>query len=333
MSREVLADIKDLKAYYAIERRGQRVREVKAVDSVNFKIFRGEILGIAGESGCGKSTLIKVLYGLIMPPLVIKGGNVSYYNDNTKINLLKLGENEKKKLWWKFISYIPQGSMSVLNPTMKIKQHFIDVLNAHSAHRVDEKDVREAIISHMSELGLPKEVYNSYPHQLSGGMRQRVIIGLATFLKPKIILADEPTTALDVVVQRGILQLLLDIQERLKNTLVLVAHDMGVHAEITDRLIIMYAGKIVEIGKTSEVFKDPLHPYTKFLIESLPRIGDKNIRRGIPGQPPSLFDPPSGCRFHPRCPKAMGICKSAEPTMLEVKKEHYVACHLYGENL
>jgi len=330
MRHDVIAKISNLKAYY-VERFRTRIREIKAVDSVSFNIYKNEILGIAGESGCGKTTLLKTLYGFVTPPLTVREGSIHYFFDEkSEVSILDLSEKELKSIWWRYISFIPQASMSVLNPTMRIKDHFLDILRAHRG-KVDEKRVREEIISHLSELGLPREVYNSYPHQLSGGMRQRVVIGLATFLRPKVILADEPTTALDVVVQRGILQLLAKLQKSMRSTLVLVTHDMGIHAQITDRLLIMYAGKVLEIGKTDDVFEDPLHPYTKLLIQSLPRIGDRNPRGGIPGKPPSLENPPSGCRFHPRCPRAMKICKTIEPAMVEVGHDRYIACHLYGD--
>ena len=196
-----------------------------------------------------------------------------------------------------------------------------------------KEEYKTIIEEHIQRLGLPLEVLDSFPHQLSGGMRQRVVIALATFLKPKIIIADEPTTALDVIVQRGILQLLLQIQKEMHSTIIVVTHDMGVHAQITQRLIIMYAGKIVELGPTREVFKNPLHPYTEILINSLPIIGDKRRRPSIiKGRPPSLINPPSGCRFHPRCPYARDICRRKEPVLIEASPNHYVSCFkLIGE--
>jgi peptide/nickel transport system ATP-binding protein len=183
-------------------------------------------------------------------------------------------------------------------------------------------------VNYLNDLDLPPDILKSYPHQLSGGMRQRVVVALATFLKPGVILADEPTTAVDVVVQRGILTLLTSMQKDQKNTLVFVSHDMGVHYQTTDRLAIMYAGKIVELGPTDVVVEHPLHPYPEMLIRSLPRIGDRQERDGISGSPPSLIDPPVGCRFAPRCPSVMDICRVEEPQLVKIESNHFAACHL-----
>ena len=181
---------------------------------------------------------------------------------------------------------------------------------------------------HIVHLGLPRNILDAYPHQLSGGMRQRVTIALATLLKPRIIIGDEPTTALDVVVQRGVVQLLKDIQENFENTIVLVTHDMGVHANIADRIGIMYAGKFVEEADTKTIFGDPRHPYTKFLIDSLPKFGDKTVRKSAPGSPPDLGNLPSGCSFHPRCPYVMDQCKEKMPDLINITNVHKVACWL-----
>ena len=180
-------------------------------------------------------------------------------------------------------------------------------------------------------LNLSPDVLDAYPFQLSGGMRQRVIIALATFMNPNIVLADEPTTALDVVVQRGILMLLMKLQKQLKNTMIFVSHDLGVHYQITDRIAIMYSGKIMEIGKTTEIFAHPVHPYTEMLIHALPRVGDKSQRVGIKGEPPSLRNPPPGCRFAPRCPKAFGECTKSIPAFREVMPGRFAACHLLNK--
>lgn len=315
--------VKDLRAYYETPK-----GVVKAVDGVTFDIRENEILGIAGESGCGKSTLLKVLYDYVQPPLKIVSGEyqaeMKGKGDERKI----LGTGEVRKHWWKFISYIPQGSMSVLNPVVRIEHQFFDAVS--KSHDVQDKRViRNEVASYLKELELPVEVLNSYPHQLSGGMKQRVLVALGTFLRPQIVLADEPTTALDVVVQKGILMMLMEVQSRMKNTLVMVSHDMGVHYQITTRLAIMYAGKVVEIGPTERIFNNPLHPYTQLLIEALPKVGDRRQREGIKGRPPSLLNPPNGCRFAARCPKVMDTCHTVEPQFLEIEPDHYVACHLY----
>jgi len=217
--------------------------------------------------------------------------------------------------------------MHVLNPVKKVKDTFLEFLESHVKEK-DKKDYLELSIEHLRELGLSPETLEAYPHQLSGGMRQRVVIALSTLLHPQIILADEPTTALDVVAQRAVIQLLKRIQNTLQNTIIIVTHDMGIHAQITTKMAIMYAGKIVESASTKEIFKNPLHPYTKYLIQSLPHIGDKEPREGIQGSPPSLISLPPGCAFHPRCPYAQPICKSEEPTLKEVSSEHKVACFI-----
>lgn len=320
--------VENLKAYYITGTYGVE-RSIKAVDRVSFKIKENESFGIAGESGCGKSTLLKVLFGVVNPPLVVLEGSVNYSFESRSFDILSLGDDQLRKLRWRDFSYIPQGSMSVLNPVRKIHKTFLDVIKTHSNE--GEKDYDPIVKEHIGALGLPLEVLKSYPHQLSGGMRQRTIIALATIFKPKIIFADEPTTALDVVVQRGVLELLKRVQTEYKNTFVIVTHDMAVHANIVDRIAIMYAGKIVEIGKVSDLFKKSLHPYTDHLINSLPRIGDKSLRRGVPGSPPSLANPPRGCRFNPRCSYAMDICKKKSPKLIEVGPDRSVACFLLSK--
>jgi len=324
---QTIIDVNDLKAYYNIRTGGNTTVSVKAVDNVSFQINKGEIIGIIGESGCGKSTLTKTIYGSIYSPLTVVGGSVVYNIDSKKIDILKLGRSALNRIWWEIISYIPQGSMSILNPTIRIRDQFLDVINAHDKS-IGKKEAKEMILKHIDRVGLPSEVATSFPHQLSGGMKQRVVIALATILGSKILLADEPTTALDVVVQRGILQLLSKIREELKCTILVITHDMGVHAQICDRVAIMYAGKMVEIGPVGEIYKEPLHPYTRFLIQSLPKIGDKSRKISVSGRPPSLQDPPRGCRFHPRCAFAKDICKNFDPNIVLINPHHWAACHL-----
>jgi len=218
--------------------------------------------------------------------------------------------------------------MSALNPIIRVKESFKDFVTAHKKIKDEQKDFEEPLRKHLNALGLPMRVLKSYPHQLSGGMRQRVTIALATILNPRIILADEPTTALDVVAQRAVIQLLKDIQSLQKNTIILVTHDMAVHANIADRMLIMYAGVFVEEADTEELFENPLHPYTKFLIGSLPKMGDKSYKVSAPGSPPSLANLPQGCPFHPRCPYVMDICKNERPALVETKPSHKVSCFL-----
>jgi len=319
----VIADVKDLRAYYITSVYGVR-RTVKAVDDVSIEIRENEIYGIVGESGCGKSTLLKVLLGAIEPPLTVLGGTVRYAFDHGDVDVLSMSEQELKQIRWREVSYIPQGSMHLLNPVRRVKDTFRDFISPHSPMPKAEMD--DMVRDYLRNLGLPVKVLNAYPHQLSGGMRQRVTIALATILWPRLIFADEPTTALDVVVQRGVIQLLKEIQERVESTLVIATHDMGVHANLADRVGVVYAGKLIEEADTQTIFKAPLHPYTQYLIQSLPKVDDKSERVSIPGRPPALDNPPGGCRFHPRCPYAVDACGDQEPPLVSVSKDHRVAC-------
>ncbi len=316
--------------------------QVDAVDGVNMTIPSGKIVGIAGKSGCGKTTLLKVIYGDLIYPLALRQGNVEYEIDMSPGHIVegkirrngseinsggKVTTNNIKDYWFKHISYIPQASMSSLNPVIRIRKQFVDFLDADQR----KANVLEEIREYVQSLDLPPEAIDAYPHQLSGGMRQRIMVAMATFFKPDIILADEPTTALDVVVQKGILMLLMNIQEQMNNTILFVSHDMGVHYQISHKMLIMYAAKAVEFGDSEDVFKAPLHPYTKMLTESLPTIGDDQMREGIAGRPPSLWEDLSGCRFAPRCPLATNLCQTTEPAFKEYRPGHFAACH-YAEN-
>jgi peptide/nickel transport system ATP-binding protein len=300
---------------------------VNAVNDVDIKIKENEIFGIAGESGCGKSTLLKVMYDLIGFPLEISGGEVvlEYKEKDGGITALKSGEIRKS--WWNKISYIPQGAMHVMNPVTRVRDQFIDTVVKYRKSS-GKKELKAEIVAYLRQLELPPEVLDAYPHQLSGGMRQRVLIALATFLSPEIVLADEPTTALDVVVQRGILSMLRRTQKKMGNSMVIVTHDMGVHYQITDRLGIMYAGKMVEAGPTMEIFDKPRHPYTQMLIAALPRLGDNSQKEGIPGTPPNLREPITGCRFAARCPGVSERCRAEEPATCQIGEDHTASCHL-----
>jgi len=323
----IIAEAKHLKAYYITQSYGIE-RTVKAVDDISIEIKEKEVLGIAGESGCGKSTLLKVLLGTIDPPLKIVDGTMQYEFEES-YNVLSMSKDEIKQIRWTQVSYIPQGSMHVLNPVRKIRDTFHDFIATHQ--NLDKSETTKLSQDYLQKLGLSGQVMNAYPHQLSGGMRQRVTIALATILSPKLVLADEPTTALDVLVQRGVVQLLKEIQQREGSTLVLVSHDMGVHANLADRIAILYAGKLVEEAETQSIFKNPLHPYTQYLIESLPRLDDKTERSSIPGRPPALDNPPEGCRFHPRCPHAMDVCTKEVPPLVDIGEGHKTACFLVSE--
>ena len=325
-----LLSVQDLRAYYRTELYGIS-RTVRAVDGVSFDLLPDEIYGVAGESSCGKTTLIKVISGNIKPPLKAISGSVNYNFSEYKVDMLRVSQNElRRNIRWKEISYVMQGSMSVLNPVRKVIKTFEDIVDTHE--RIpDKKEFLEQIRIHVNRLGLPTDVLDAYPHQLSGGMRQRVAIALATVFHPSLIIADEPTTALDVVVQRGVLQMIKDIQAMSSNTVLLVTHDMAVHANVADRVMIMYAGRIMEEAPTERIFNAPLHPYTQHLIRSLPMIGERSNKASLRGTPPNLANPPSGCRFHPRCPSAIDVCRTEVPELILVRENHRVACHLVKE--
>lgn len=290
--------LNDLKISYRIG-----TRTIDAVDGVTLTIPDNCVVGIAGESGSGKSTLMKAIYGDIQSPMHISRGSIEYG--------LKGGDGKPvtadnvRKEWFKSISYVPQSSMNSLNPVIKIREQFIDFPGTDS----NKSRVLEQARAYIGKLGLPQEAMDSYPHQLSGGMRQRMMIALATFFQPELIIADEPTTALDVVVQKDILMLLMELQEEMGNTILVVSHDMGVHYQVTHKMLIMYAGRVVEYGDTDSVFADPQHPYTKMLIDSLPTIGDDSMRGVLASQAGA-----SGDRAY-----------RVEPTLIEVKPGHFVA--------
>lgn len=326
----IIVEATNLKAYYITRAYGAE-RTVKAVDNISIQINEGEVFGIAGESGCGKTTLLKVLLGAHQPPLMVVDGWVKYRFEGAEIDVLSMGEDGRRDVRWKKVSYIPQGSMHVLNPVRRIRDSFHDFIAAHRP--ISKSASTEMARAYLRDLGLPEKVLAAYPHQLSGGMRQRVTIALATILWPKLIFADEPTTALDVVVQRGVIQLLKEIQQREGSTLVLITHDMGVQANLADRIAVLYAGKVVEEANTRTILKNPRHPYTQYLIKSLPNLDERTERVSIPGRPPALDNPPDGCRFHPRCPLAIDRCRAIDPEVVSVRPGHRVACHLVMEEM
>lgn len=306
--------------------------DVHVIKDLDFEIRDNEIFGIAGESGCGKTTLLKTLYDIVEFPLVIDQGKVILSGEKNG-NKFSYESGQIRKSWWNHISYVPQAAQSVLNPIVRLKKQFLDSIPAEDKKNETEEQTLARVAKYLEDLSLSPDVLESYPFQLSGGMRQRVIIALATFMSPSVVLADEPTTALDVVVQRGILMMLMRLQKQFKNTLVIVSHDMGVHYQITNRMAIMYSGSVIELGETEGIFSDPVHPYTQMLVNSLPRVGDKSQKVGIPGRPPALKNPPPGCRFAPRCPHATDRCRSEVPKFREVKPGRFAACHLLNEEV
>lgn len=315
--------VENLRAYYQTHYFGVE-REVRAVDAVDLQIEVNEIYGIAGESSCGKSTLIKSIAGAIRPPLNVLSGSVNFSFQGRRLNIYEASPAELNEIRWKDLSYIMQGSMSVLNPVRRVRASFVDFAFRHIGKSMP--DFLEIVITHLQRLHLQASVLDAYPHELSGGMRQRLTIALATVCRPEFIIADEPTTALDVVVQKSVLAMIREVQQEMGSSLLFVTHDMAVHANLTDRLGIMYAGRLVEEGPTEEIFREPLHPYTQHLIGSLPKIGDTEPKQGLGGTPPSLADPPAGCRFHPRCPYRMPRCSEEVPVMKELQPRRRVAC-------
>jgi peptide/nickel transport system ATP-binding protein len=319
--------VNDLRAYYATSAFGV-VREVRAVDDVSLRIERNEIYGLAGESSCGKSTLIRTIAGAIRPPLRVRSGDIVFNFGDRRLVMQTATQAELTAIRWKHLSYVMQGSMSVLNPVRRVRHSFVDFAYRHIGGAMPK--FLDGVRNHLQRLDLAPEVLEAYPHELSGGMRQRVAIALATICRPDFIIADEPTTALDVVVQKSVLVMIRAIQRELGSSLLFVTHDMSVHANLSDRLGIMYAGRLVEEAATAEIFSRPLHPYTAHLVRSLPRIGDTTTKRGLEGTPPNLADPPPGCRFHPRCPIAMAVCSQQVPPMEPVAHGHRVACFAVG---
>jgi peptide/nickel transport system ATP-binding protein len=314
-------EVKALRAYYQMAFFGIH-REVRAVDDITLHVNRNEIYGLAGESSSGKTSFIKTIAAANRPPLNVVGGSVRFSFLDRDIHAL--GEDELSRVRWKHLSYIMQGSMNVLNPVRRVKRSFVDFAFAHLGLPMPR--FVAAVEEHLERLDLKPSVLGAYPHELSGGMRQRVTIALATLCRPDFIIADEPTTALDVVVQKGVLAMIRQVQHELRSSIIFVTHDMAVHANMTDRLGIMYAGRLVEEAPTAELFANPLHPYTAHLIQSLPRIGDIAPKKGLEGTPPNLAAPPPGCRFHPRCPLAMDICRREAPALRALAPGHRVAC-------
>jgi peptide/nickel transport system ATP-binding protein len=296
---------------------------VRAANGITFRVRAGERLGVAGESGSGKSTMALSLLRLIKPPGRIEGGSV--WLDGR--DLMTLSAEEMRRLRLARIALVPQGSMNSLNPVLRIRDQLADALRDHDVAATGRQlDARLQDL--LPRVGLGPEVAGMFPHQLSGGMKQRVCIAIAMSLSPKVIVADEPTSALDVVVQRQVMDTLARAQADLGAAVILVGHDMGLMAQFVDRLGVMYAGRLVEISPVRDVFTEPLHPYTRMLIASLPSLVRKGVFQGIPGLPPSLRDLPAGCAFHPRCPLAVDRCRSETPALREARPGVFAACHL-----
>jgi len=322
LSSNVLLEVKDLYTYFYTTK-----GVVRAVDGVSFTLNKGEVLGIAGESGCGKSTLAYSIIRLVPPPGKIKSGEIYFMGEN----ILKMDrETFRKKVRWKGISMIFQGAMNALNPVYTVGDQIAEVIMIHEGLSKREAYVR--VYKLLSLVGIDPRRAHSYPHELSGGMRQRALIAMALALSPSLVIADEPTTALDVVVQAQIMNLLKKLQRDLKTSIILITHDLSLIAEIADKVAIMYAGKIVETGTSEQIYYNPQHPYTKGLLAGIPRIrGEITKLEWIPGVPPDLRNPPPGCRFAPRCKFKFEPCDKEEPPIIEIEPGHYVSCWLYAK--
>jgi peptide/nickel transport system ATP-binding protein len=316
----------------------------RVVDGASFSIQRNEIFGIAGESGCGKTTLVEAILQIIRFPNRIASGQVLFFpTSGEPVDLMRLSSQEMRRFRWEHISYVPQGSMNSLNPVTRVGEQIVDGMTAHG---VSESQAKRKVPTLLERVGLEGRVARLYPHELSGGMKQRTIIAAAIAMDPELIIADEPTTALDVNVQRVILETLGNLRQTLGVAILTVSHDLPVHAQLADRIGVMYAGQVVEIGQVRAAVKEPLHPYTQGLMASVPAIGGERRRlAGIVGTTPSPLNWPDGCRFHPRCPQAMDVCTRVVPILAEigtgprmagnlevdVGAGRFAACHLHPE--
>ncbi len=305
---EPMLRVRDLRAYYQMHYFGVS-REVRAVDDVSLDVGRNEIYGLAGELSSGKTSFIKTIAGANRPPLNVLGGSVRYRF--LADDIFRLNEEALGAVRWKHLSYIMQGSMNVLNPVRRVRESFVDFAFRHMGGT--KREFIGRVETHLERLRLAPSVLDAFPHELSGGMRQRITIALATICRPEFIIADEPTTALDVVVQKDVLTMIRQVQREIGSSMIFVTHDMAVHANMTDRLGIMYAGRLVEEGRTADVFRTPRHPYTAHLIASLPRIGDVTPRKALGGTPPNLAEPPGGMPLPPALSARHGHLQAREP--------------------
>ncbi len=315
-----LLDIQNLTTYYTTLR-----GPVRAVENINFTLEKGEAMGLAGESGCGKTTVALSILRILPSNGKIMGGKILFEDDD----ITKLSEEEmRNKIRWRGISLIFQGAMNALNPVYRIEDQIVEAIRGHEPE-ISKKEAKERVAKLFEMVNLEPERARNYPFEFSGGMRQRAMIAMALACNPAILIADEPGTALDVIVQAQVLKLMSELREKLNLAVIMITHDLSIISETCDRLTIMYAGKIVEFGDVVSMFKKPLHPYTQGLISAFPNINaDKQEMVSIHGSPPDLLNPPTGCRFHPRCSYAMDICRKKDPEFKEASKGHFVACHL-----
>jgi peptide/nickel transport system ATP-binding protein len=314
-----LLEVKNLTTYYSILR-----GNVKAVEDVTFSLEKGESLGLAGESGCGKTTIALSLLRILPSGGKVVNGEIVI--DGT--NILNLSEDEmRKSVRWKKISLVFQGAMNAMNPVYRVGEQIVEAIKIHEP-RVSKKEAHERAEKLFELVGIEPSRLSNYPFEFSGGMRQRAMIAMAVACNPEVLIADEPGTALDVIVQAQVMKLLTELRKSLDMGLILISHDLSLIAETCDKTAIMYAGHLVEFGDTVAVFKEAIHPYTRGLVAAFPDIeGERKRMFSIPGSPPDLLNPPSGCRFHPRCQYARGICQKEAPKLIDVGKDHFVACY------
>ena len=316
-----LLEVKDLRTHYLTP-----FGAVKAVDDISFKLKKNMSLGFAGESGCGKTTVALSIMRILPYPGKILGGEVLFKG----IDILKMNEAELRQVRWKGISTVFQGAMASLNPLFKVGRQIADPIMIHED--VKKKEAHSRANELLELVGIDASRADNYPWELSGGMRQRVMIAMGLACNPDVIIADEPTTALDVIVAHQVMELIKDIREKLDLSMILITHDISVIAQTCDELAIMYAGKIVELSTVSTMYESPLHPYTDALISSFPNIKEKKRQlKSIAGNPPDLINPPPGCNFNPRCTYAQDICRSEEPALDQIGDNHSVACHFWEE--
>ena len=314
-----LLDVRELQVRYMTSR-----GPVRAVDGVSFGIAPGEVFGLAGESGSGKSTIAHAIMRLLHPPALITGGQVLFDGDDT----LDMDDDELNAFRWGKVSMVFQSAMNALNPVITVGEQITDVIDQHL--HLPKREARDRAAYLLNLVGIDRNRIDTYPHQLSGGMRQRVVIAIALALSPPLMIMDEPTTALDVVVQKEIMQQIEQLKQQMGFSILFITHDLSLMVEFSDRIGVMYAGEIVELAPAQELLRNPLHPYTQGLMNSFPSVtGPKVKLTGIPGAPPDMVEPPSGCRFHPRCPKAFDVCPKVQPRLREITPGHLVACHLY----
>ena len=318
---EPLLEVTDLAVDYLTD-----AEDVRAVDRVSFTVEQGEFVSIVGESGSGKSTLLFGVGQLLSPPGEVAGGKVMFHGRD----MVQVGRDELRHMRWRDYSIVMQSAMNALNPMKSIGAQFKDTLQAHGTLSAEE--IRQRSEEVMNLVGIDAAHLDSYPHQLSGGMRQRAMIAMALLFTPQLVMMDEPTSALDVVAQRSLMSKIRELQRTLGFAVVFVTHDMSVVSRYSDRVMVMYAGQIAESAPTANIFEHPLHPYTRGLMDAFPSVtGPRRALLGIPGRPPDLARPPTGCRFHPRCPQRMPVCVSTRPDLYPVGAAE-VRCLLYTEH-